>query len=58
VGNGVTYSAERAVFNPNGTGKAGAVYLQLPGGETYAVVTSSFTGRTKVWKNYHGTWSN
>jgi len=52
-GDGVTFSADRAVFYPNGSGKAGTLYFHTPGGENYAI-TVNIIGRIIVRK-WNGT---
>ncbi len=53
---GVSFSANRVVFNRNGTSESGTVYLMATGGETFAVSSLSFTGRVKIWANYGSGW--
>lgn len=55
---GISYSANRVVFNPNGTSESGTVYLSIGTNETYAVSSLSTTGRIKIWKNLDGTWTD
>jgi prepilin-type N-terminal cleavage/methylation domain-containing protein len=55
---GVSFSADRVVFNRNGTSESGTVYLTVAGGETFAVGSLSTTGRVKVWSNYGSGWSD
>ncbi|MDY0212981.1 MAG: GspH/FimT family pseudopilin [Desulfuromonadaceae bacterium] len=54
--NGVSFTANRVVFNPNGTSKSGTVYLSVPSGETFAISSLSTTGRVKTWFNYGDDW--
>lgn len=54
---GVSFSANRVVFNPNGTSEMGTVYLTIDSGETFAINCLSTTGRIKVWHNY-GSWQH
>lgn len=53
---GVSFSANRVVFNRNGTSESGTVYLKAAGGETFAISSLSFTGRVKIWTNYGTGW--
>ena len=55
-GDGVSFSANRVVFNPNGTSESGTVYLSDAGGETFAVSSLATTGRVKIWTNYGSGW--
>lgn len=55
--NGISFSADRVVFNRNGTSESGTTYLTLPGGETFAVSSLATTGRVKIWSNYGTGWS-
>lgn len=54
---GISLSANRVVFNPNGTSESGAIYLTLSSGETIAISSLSTTGRIKVWENFGGSWN-
>ncbi len=58
VGDGVSFSADRVVFNRNGTSESGTVYLQAEAGDTFAISSLSTTGRIKIWFNYGSGWSN
>jgi type II secretion system protein H len=53
----ITYSANRVVFNPNGTSESGTVYLTIGSGETIAISSLSTTGRIKVWENFGNAWN-
>ncbi|EAT14245.1 GspH/FimT family pseudopilin [Desulfuromonas acetoxidans] len=53
---GVSFSADRVVFNPNGTSESGTVYLKNDENETFAMSSLATTGRVKVWKNYGSGW--
>jgi prepilin-type N-terminal cleavage/methylation domain-containing protein len=55
---GVSFSAERVVFNRNGTSESGTVYLKSDAGDTFAIGSLATTGRVKIWSNYGGGWSN
>ncbi len=55
-GDGVSFSANRVVFNPNGTSESGTVYLSDVVGETFAVSSLATTGRVKIWTNYGAGW--
>lgn len=57
-GDGVSFSADRVVFNRNGTSESGTVYLKSDAGDTFAISSLSTTGRVKIWFNYGGGWSN
>jgi len=54
-GDGVTFSGDRAIFYPNGSGKAGTVYFHTPEGENYAV-TVNIIGRIIVRKWNGASW--
>jgi prepilin-type N-terminal cleavage/methylation domain-containing protein len=49
VGDGVTFVAERAEFNPGGTSTAGTVYLQNNRTDAMAIRVDSSTGIIRVW---------
>jgi len=53
---GVSYSANRVVFNPNGTSESGTAYFTIASGDTFAVSSLSTTGRVKAWRNYGSGW--
>ena len=55
---GISFTANRVVFNPNGTSESGTVYLKNVDDDTFAISSLSTTGRIKVWKNFGGGWSN
>ncbi|MCD4688053.1 MAG: GspH/FimT family pseudopilin [Desulfuromonadaceae bacterium] len=57
-GDGVSFSANRVVFNRNGTSESGTVYLKSAAGDTFAVSSLATTGRVKIWSNYGSGWSN
>ncbi len=57
-GDGISFSADRVVFNRNGTSESGTVYLKSDAGDTFAISSLSTTGRVKIWRNYGGGWSN
>ena len=52
---GVSFSANRVIFNSNGTSKSGTIYINN-GSDTYAVGSASNAGRVKAWHNYGGVW--
>ncbi|APG25388.1 GspH/FimT family pseudopilin [Syntrophotalea acetylenica] len=54
--NGISFLADRVVFNPNGTSQSGTVYFSVSDGATMAVGSLSTTGRIKVWRNYGSGW--
>lgn len=54
---GVSFSANRAEFNPDGTAKSGTVYLNN-GSDSAAVGSSSSAGRIKAWSNYGSGWTD
>ncbi len=57
VGDGVVYgTANRLVFNSNGTSQSGTVYIKNKKGDTFAVGTIATTGRIKTWANYGAGW--
>jgi prepilin-type N-terminal cleavage/methylation domain-containing protein len=49
VGDGVTFGADRAEFNPGGTSTAGTVYLQNNRNDAMAIRVDSSTGIIRVW---------
>ncbi len=51
----ITFSGNQAMFSPDGTGKAGAVYISNSYGSTFAV-TVSVAGRVKLWEYVRGEW--
>ncbi len=53
---GVSFSANRVVFNSNGTSESGNAYFTIVSGDTFAVSSLSTTGRVKAWKNYGSGW--
>ena len=53
---GVSFSANRVVFNSNGTSESGATYFSINSGETFAISSLSTTGRVKAWFNYGSGW--
>ncbi len=55
---GVSFSADRVVFNRNGTSESGTVYLKSDAGDTFAVSSMATTGRVKIWRNYGTGWVN
>jgi len=50
-GDGVSFSADRVVFNRNGTSESGTVYLKSDAGDTFAISSLATTGRVKIWSN-------
>jgi prepilin-type N-terminal cleavage/methylation domain-containing protein len=50
VGDGVTFVADRAEFNPGGTSTAGTVYLQNNRNDAMAIRVESSTGIIKMWQ--------
>lgn len=58
VGDGVTHTNNRQVFEPNGTSiGSGAVYLTTTSGKTYAIQSIGVTGMPRVWTNFGSGWS-
>lgn len=57
-GDGVSFSADRVVFNRNGTSESGTVYLKSDVGDTFAISSLATTGRVKIWRNYGAGWVN
>lgn len=55
---GVSFSADRVVFNRNGTSESGTVYLKTDADDTFAISSLSTTGRIKLWANYGSGWSD
>lgn len=59
-GDGVSFSANRVVFNSNGTIESseinGTVYLSISSGETFAISLPSIAASIKTWFNYGGDW--
>ena len=53
---GVSFSGNRVMFNPNGTSESGTVYLSNAGGDTLAVGSLATTGRIKIWFNFGSGW--
>jgi prepilin-type N-terminal cleavage/methylation domain-containing protein len=53
---GISFSANRAEFNPDGTAKSGTVYLNNQK-DSAAVGSSSSAGRIKAWSNYDSGWN-
>jgi len=53
---GVSFSGEVAVFNPNGTAASGTIYLKNQRGDTLAAGTASAAGRIKTWRHYGKGW--
>ncbi len=51
----ITFGSNQAEFMPDGSGKAGAVYISNCFGDTYAI-TVSVVGRVKLWKYEDGSW--
>ena len=64
VGDGVTYTNDLIVFNPNGTcSEKGAVYFSMPkdasmANKSMAVSSLKATGRIKYWRGSAGVWSH
>lgn len=54
-GDGVTFSGDRSIFYPNGTGKPGTVYFHTDQGENFAV-TVNLVGRVKVRRWTGASW--
>lgn len=55
---GVSFTGDQVVFNPNGTSQSGTVYLSVPDGATMAAGSLSTTGRVKIWSNYGSGWGD
>lgn len=55
---GVSFTSNRVVFNPDGTSQSGTVYLTVPDGATMAAGSRSTTGMVKIWKNYGSGWTD
>ncbi len=53
---GVSFTGNRVIFNPNGTSKSGTVYIMTANMDTFAVGCLSNTGRIKTWCNYGSGW--
>lgn len=57
-GDGVSFTDDRVVFNPNGTSQSGTAYFSVPDGATMATASLSTTGRVKSWTNYGSGWTD
>ena len=53
---GVSFSANRAIFNSNGTTAAGTVYISNNNNDAFAIGSTSAAGRVKTWLNYGSGW--
>lgn len=53
---GVSFDANRIVYNADGTSITGTVYLKNSAGGTYAVGSSSAAGSIRMWWNFGSGW--
>ena len=52
----VSFSCDRVIFSADGTSESGTVYIRNIDGDTFAVGSTSTTGRIKTWHYHGGAW--
>jgi len=56
AGDGISFTNDVVIFNSDGTGTSGTVYLKSDSGDTFGVGSTSAAGRVKAWYHYGNGW--